>query len=256
MPRRSFLNAPPALLKSVGSLMMSLFPSSYVPSRILRGPNPLSDIFVTHSRSDWDKARMLKEALYEEGWSVWSDPNIPPGQTFDVVIEQALESAKCVIVLWSKTSVASGWVKAEAAEGKSRGILIPAKIQDGVKIPLEFRYVHALRLTDWEGQSDHTEFGALRGAVAELLGDAATSKKSRRTPSRRKRDSPLVQTEIPEGVYLDPQTRLMWTIEDNGSDICWKQANAYAKRLRLGGYSDWRLPTIEELEKLCDPEGG
>jgi TIR domain/Protein of unknown function (DUF1566) len=205
----------------------------------------LSDIFVSYSKSDRAKARMLADALQREGWSVWWDPKIPPGRTFDEVIDQALKRAKCVIVLWSKTSVTSRWVKAEAAEGYRRSILIPAKIQDDVEIPLEFRYVQASRLTDWEGQSDHTEFGALRAAVAELLGDAATSK-----------PPPQVETEVPQGVYLDPQTRLMWTIKDNGSYISWNDAYEYAKRLRLGGYSDWRLPTKEELQKLYNPDGG
>ena len=63
------------------------------------------------------------------------------------------------------------------------------------------------------------------------------------------------QTDVPEGVYLDPETRLMWTMEDNGTDIRWPQANQYAKQFSLGGYSDWRLPTIDELEKLYDPKG-
>ena len=219
----------------------------------------MSDIFVSYSQSDRAKARMLADALQREGWSVWWDRNIPPGRTYDEVIDQALERAKCVIVLWSKTSATSGWVIAEAAEGKSRGILIPAKIQDDVKIPLEFRYLQASRLTDWEGQSDHTEFGALRAAVAELLGDAATSKtvKKDSEPKKTADAGPqAVQTEVPEGVYLDPETRLMWTTEDNGTDISWPQANEYAKELRLGGYSDWRLPTIDELEKLYDPKGG
>jgi hypothetical protein len=46
----------------------------------------------------------------------------------------------------------------------------------------------------------------------------------------------------------------MWTMKDNGEDIDWQQANKYAEQLRLGGYSDWQLPTIEELEKLYDPQ--
>jgi TIR domain/Protein of unknown function (DUF1566) len=219
----------------------------------------LSDIFVSYSQSDRAKARMLADALQREGWSVWWDPKIPPGRTFDEVIEQELKRAKCVIVLWSKTSVTSRWVKVEAAEGNRRSILIPARIQDDVEIPLEFRYVHASRLTDWEGQPDHTEFGALRDAVAELLGDAATSKTVKRDSGLKKTADAgpqAVQTEVPEVVYLDPETGLMWTTEDNGKDISWPQANEYAKELRLGGYSDWRLPTIDELAKLYDPEGG
>jgi hypothetical protein len=60
--------------------------------------------------------------------------------------------------------------------------------------------------------------------------------------------------EIPEGVYLDPQTKLTWTKEDSGRDINWHEANQYADGVRLGGYSDWRLPTIEQLEGLYDPK--
>ncbi len=48
----------------------------------------------------------------------------------------------------------------------------------------------------------------------------------------------------------------MWTREDNGEDIDWQGANEYAKNLELGGYTDWRLPTIEELKAPYDPEGG
>jgi hypothetical protein len=219
----------------------------------------LSDIFVSYSKSDRAKARMLADALQREGWSVWWDPKILPGRTFDEVIDQELKRAKCVIVLWSKTSVTSQWVKEEANEGKRRRILIPVMIQDDVEIPLGFRFVHASRLTDWEGQSDHTEFGALRAAVAELLGDAATSKtvKKDSEPKQTSAAVPqLVQTEVPEGVYLDPETRLMWTVEDNGGYISWNKAYEHAKHLRLGGYSDWRLPTIEELEQLYDPKDG
>jgi hypothetical protein len=48
----------------------------------------------------------------------------------------------------------------------------------------------------------------------------------------------------------------MWTRSDNGEDINWSDATKYAEQLRLGGYSDWRLPTIDELEKLYDANRG
>jgi hypothetical protein len=56
--------------------------------------------------------------------------------------------------------------------------------------------------------------------------------------------------------YFDGETGLMWTIRDNGSDVTWSQANEYAQHLRLGGHADWRLPTIDELEELHDPQNG
>ena len=58
---------------------------------------------------------------------------------------------------------------------------------------------------------------------------------------------------VATGIFLDPETNLMWSVKDNGKDIDWNRARAYATDLRLGGYDDWRLPTIEELEGLYDP---
>jgi hypothetical protein len=34
--------------------------------------------------------------------------------------------------------------------------------------------------------------------------------------------------------------------------VNWNQAIAYCANLRLGGYTDWRLPTIEELQGIYD----
>ena len=43
---------------------------------------------------------------------------------------------------------------------------------------------------------------------------------------------------------------LMWTVRDNGRDVNGYEAKAYCKACRVGGYSDWRMPTIEELQGL------
>ncbi len=223
----------------------------------------MSDIFISYSRSDRATAQTLANALQREDWSVWWDPKIPPGKSFDEVIEQALEKAKCVIVLWSKASVRSRWVKVEAAEGNRRGVLLPALIEDDAKIPLEFRYIQASRLTDWRGEAEHTEFGTLRAAVSELLGQPAQTQTGDEGDKSRASDALERLTKIgltgrqpsvPEEVYTDPETNLMWTIQDNGKHIDWHQANQYAEQLRLAGYSDWRLPTIDELETLHDPK--
>ena len=50
--------------------------------------------------------------------------------------------------------------------------------------------------------------------------------------------------------WTDSATGLAWALKDNGSEVSPNQASNYCRSLRSGGYSDWRLPTIEELEAL------
>ena len=51
---------------------------------------------------------------------------------------------------------------------------------------------------------------------------------------------------------LDTRTNLMWAAKDNGRDINWANAKSYAENYRGGGYSDWRMPTQDELAGLYD----
>ena len=54
------------------------------------------------------------------------------------------------------------------------------------------------------------------------------------------------------GTVLDTRTNLMWAAGDNGSDITWMDAKSYCENYRGGGYTDWRMPTLDELEGLYD----
>jgi hypothetical protein len=87
------------------------------------------------------------------------------------VIEKALGSAKCVIVLWSAVSVASEWVRNEASEGRRRGILVPVLIE-AVDPPLAFRFLNDADLRDRSGDASDAEFARLIERVTELVAQA------------------------------------------------------------------------------------
>ncbi|HET9272198.1 MAG TPA: toll/interleukin-1 receptor domain-containing protein, partial [Vicinamibacterales bacterium] len=128
----------------------------------------MADLFISYARSDRPRAEQLAHALERAGWSVWWDREIPPGRSFDEVIEEALSLARCVIVLWSEASVRSEWVKTEAAEAAQRRILVPI-LADGARIPLEFRRIQAASIDNWRHLEAAQGWGQLCDAVAALV---------------------------------------------------------------------------------------
>lgn len=98
----------------------------------------MSRVFLSYARDDERRARQVAGALERAGHEVWWDRHLGSGSCFTEEIEQALAAAEAVIVLWSKASVASPWVRDEAAVGRDAGRLVPARIED-VEPPLGFR---------------------------------------------------------------------------------------------------------------------
>ena len=108
------------------------------------------DIFISYSRDDQAVARQYADALKAEGFSVWWDTELRPGESFDAVIEAALRAAKAVVVLWSPRSVASRWVRAEATLADRLKTLVPVIIE-ACDLPIIFELTHAAQLSHWDG---------------------------------------------------------------------------------------------------------
>jgi hypothetical protein len=139
----------------------------------------MSDIFISYAREDQPRARILADTLESKGWSVWWDPRIRSGEAFDRIIETALSDARCVVVLWSQRSVGSDWVRAEASNGLSRGILISVLIDKGVTLPLRFSQVQTEQLSDWDGTNTSPVLQKLMTDIAVILGPPGSTTQER-----------------------------------------------------------------------------
>ncbi|MDF0665093.1 MAG: SUMF1/EgtB/PvdO family nonheme iron enzyme [Nitrospira sp.] len=130
----------------------------------------MSHIFISYASEDRKRVQPLAQALAKKGWSVWWDRRIFPGKSYDEAIHEALKAAKSVVVVWTKTSVKSTWVKNESRSGLRRGILFPVMLADEVEIPLEFEHVQTAQLVDWQPDQDHPEFDQFIEALAGVIG--------------------------------------------------------------------------------------
>ncbi len=121
----------------------------------------MRDVFISYSREDRDWARRFAEAFEAEGLSVWWDATLRSGEAFDQVIETALRESAAVVVLWSPNSVRSRWVRAEATQADSTGVLASVSIAP-CKRPIIFELTHTVDLSHWTGdRADPTWRGLL-----------------------------------------------------------------------------------------------
>jgi tetratricopeptide (TPR) repeat protein len=129
----------------------------------------MSDIFISYAHEDRSRAQMLAATLEGHGWSIFWDRTIPIGKTWRETIGRALNDARCVIVLWSKTSIESGWVQEEADDAKRRGVLVPILIEN-VQPPIGFRSIQVAHLVDWDGTESTQASRRLIADIAALIG--------------------------------------------------------------------------------------
>jgi MoxR-like ATPase len=153
----------------------------------------MADIFISYTRADREAAGLLAHALEAEGWTVWWDKVIPAGKVFHKVIQQELDAARCVIVIWTAASVNSDWVFAEAEDANTRGALLPVRLEETTRPPLPFRQVQGVTMEGWQGDASHSMFRQLVEAVTGMIG-AATPPKGK---TKRRKRRPASQAEPP-----------------------------------------------------------
>jgi hypothetical protein len=134
-----------------------------------KGNRTLSDIFISYASQDRERILPIVHALEKTGWSIFWDRTIPPGKTWRQLIGSEIQSARCVVVVWTAASIESRWVQEEAEIGSRKGILIPVSLDD-VEPPFGFGTIQSANLADWDGDPSLPPFGQLLEAISSVLG--------------------------------------------------------------------------------------
>ncbi|MFM9941086.1 MAG: TIR domain-containing protein [Hyphomicrobiaceae bacterium] len=129
----------------------------------------MSDVALSYSREDLSKVRKFGEALRSRGWSIFIDREISPGAIWTDVLDHELRTATSVAVFWSKASVASPYVRAEAIIGFERSALVPVLLEKDLQLPVPLGSVQAADLSDWDGEPEHPGFVQVMARVKSLV---------------------------------------------------------------------------------------
>src|SRR6516164_7157590 len=101
----------------------------------------MADLFLSYAHQDTKRAQTLAKLLEDAGLTVWWDRRMVAGDKIHDVIDEEIEKAKAVIVLWSPFSVKSDWVRGEAQTAHELAKLVPIKIAE-CKLPINYRGIH------------------------------------------------------------------------------------------------------------------
>ncbi len=136
----------------------------------------MSDVFVSYKAEDRRRVQPLVGALQADGLSVWWDEHLGAGEAWRETIERQLDSANCVVVIWSKRSVGpeGRFVREEASRAQARNAYVPVLI-DPVQPPLGFGESQATSLRRWHGDKSDPRYQAVLAAIRQHTGESTRS---------------------------------------------------------------------------------
>ena len=152
----------------------------------------MADVFISYSHEDTAQAKAIS-ALLESDYSVAIDTDfIELGEAYRERIFEELQRARVVVVLWSRRSVASSFVRDEANRASRRTVLLPLIIDDlgADDLPLGFGETHTLQCRwDADGTLAAATRNELISAVARYVHagiplDAAVAQLEREVDSK------------------------------------------------------------------------
>ncbi|MEO8467650.1 MAG: TIR domain-containing protein [Gammaproteobacteria bacterium] len=141
----------------------------------------MADIFLSYNREDQAIARRFADAFAAQSFEVWWDTTLRAGEAYDEVTETALRTAKAVVVLWSKKSVVSRWVRAEATLADRNRTLVPVMIEPCER-PIMFELTQTADLSRWSGDASDRTWQGFLADVRQFVGAGGTAPNPQTSP--------------------------------------------------------------------------
>ena len=244
-------------------------------------------IFLCHATEDKEKVFEIYDKLKAAGLKPWLDKiDLLPGQYWDREIRKALKSARFIMIFFSAHSIAKrGYVQREFKLAlkvleeipEDQIFIIPVRL-DNCRVPERFQHIHYCDLFEKDG------FERVLLTLRSQIPDLSTSppiEKFRSTPLTDLSEDAVIQMLKDKGffdsdwnesakgfvndyhlqkdglVVVDRNSGLMWQQSGSANFMNFKNAKKYIEKLnreKFAGYSDWRLPTLEEAMSLMEPE--
>ena len=198
----------------------------------------MPDVFISYNRGDQHRARAIADCLTAEGFEVWWDSNLRAGDSYDEVTEKNLREADAVVVLWSKQSSQSKWVRAEATIGERCSTLVPAMIEECER-PLRFELVQTADLIHWHGDRSSPQWRAFVQDIHTATGNTKQPGAAA-TPT-----APAINPESNDTTIENT----FWTSIKDGTDR--SEFEAYLKRYPDGHFADLARNRVAALERTA-----
>lgn len=128
----------------------------------------MADIFLSYARSSSREAKRIAEVLRQSGYSIWFDESLPAHRAYSDVIEEQLEAANAVLVLWSAEAAQSQWVRSEANRARETGRLVQVRLGEA-RLPMPFDQIQCADLSGWRGDVGAPAWQTIVTSIAELV---------------------------------------------------------------------------------------
>lgn len=129
----------------------------------------MADVFLSYARGNHNYASLVAAKLQSNGYSVWFDEHLPAHRAYADVIEEQLEAAKAVVVIWSSQAAGSQWVRSEANRARETGRLVQLRVDDA-RLPMPFDQIQCADLRAWNGKTNSQGWKRVAASVAALVG--------------------------------------------------------------------------------------